>query len=259
METKLFNDIIFGPIKSRRLGVSLGINLLPLDCKACNFDCIYCECGWTNSTELVPRDSFHKRSDVKFKLRRTLDYFLKTCQSLDYITFAGNGEPTLHPDFDKIVNDVLELRSLYFPETKIAVLTNSTLLKKNKVKEALLRIDTCILKLDAGTERMFQLINKPIGNWSLDKIEGFLKDFGGDIVIQTIFFKGVYNGVVVDNTTPDEVSEWLKRIKRINPKHVMLYTIDRATPAKGLEKVDADVLSFISEKVNDLGISSAFS
>jgi len=258
IDTKLFNSIIFGPIISRRLGVSLGINLLPLDSKICNFDCVYCECGWTDLRS-VPKGKFHSRREVHAELENALTELAKEHKKLDSITFAGNGEPTMHPEFNLIVDDVINLRNKYFPACKISVLSNSLMLSNKRMFEALTKIDNPILKLDAGTEKTFQLINQPINNRKLDWVVNQLLKFKGRLIIQTIFLRGEFSGEHFDNTTNEEVEHWLKLIKRINPEKVMIYTIDRATPAKHLVKIDSKKLNEIASKVESLGISTMVS
>ena len=254
--TILFDKIIFGPVKSRRLGISLGINLLPTDSKLCNFNCIYCECGWTLKPAKL---KFHPNSEIKSELEEALIRLKKENISPDTITFAGNGEPTMHPEFHKIMDDTILLREIYFPNTKIAVLTNAVLLNNQRIVDALKRADLCILKLDAGTEEMFQKINQPVARRSLRWIIDHLHYFKGNLTIQTLFLKGQYNGVHIDNSTDKEVSEWLKLIREIRPQTVMLYSLDRPTPAQKLEKISNERLKEIAMNVNNMGINTIVS
>ena len=256
--TKLFDSIIFGPIVSRRLGISLGINLLPIDTKICNFDCIYCECGWTDLRS-VPKVKFHARSAVFYELEKALIYLSQEYKRLDSITFAGNGEPTMHPEFNLIVDDTIELRDKYFPECKISVLSNSLMLSNKKVFDALMKVDKRILKLDAGTERTFQLIDQPINNRTLEWVVEQLMKFKGKLIIQTLFLKGEFGDERFDNTTDNEVRSWLNLIKMIRPEQVMIYTIDRPTPAKQLEKIEIEKLREIVNRVRLLGIPATVS
>lgn len=253
LKNMLFNDIVFGPLKSRRLGVSLGINLLPLDSKLCNYDCIYCECGWTD-LKSIHKVNFPNREEVRKALGESLIRLKAENTIPDSITFAGNGEPTMHPEFEEIIADTILLRNTYFPQSKISVLSNAMMLNNKKVVEALKNIDSRILKLDSGTEEMYQLINKPIAKRTLRWIVDHLIDFKGKLTIQSLFLKGEYNGKKIDNTTDKEVNEWLKLLKEINPEMVMLYSIDRVTPAEALEKIPQEELFRIAEKVNQLGI-----
>ncbi|NQY67599.1 MAG: radical SAM protein [Flavobacteriales bacterium] len=252
MGTFLFDNIIFGPVRSRRLGRSLGINLLPLESKLCNFNCIYCECGWTDNKQ---KFDFHPAEKVSKQLNSTLKKMVEENDILDVITFAGNGEPTMHPKFDSIIEDTIALRNKHMPDCQIAVLSNATMLHKEQVRAGLKKIDQCILKLDAGSEEMFSKIDKPLGGISLNKIHKALLDFDGDMIIQSMFFGGVFEGVSVDNTVEDELNKWVNRIAEIRPVKVMVYSIDRDTPAKGLIKVSKEKLEEIAEKVKMLRIA----
>jgi len=249
----LFNEVIFGPIKSRRLGVSLGINLLPTDKKICNFNCIYCECGWTDQMEDI-RKTFCDRKVVYNYLEERLQQLADKNSLLNSITFAGNGEPTLHPDFSGIVDDVIKLRNEYYTDAKVTVLSNSLNLNKKEVFEALLKVDNNILKLDAGTEKTFRQINRANKSFSLYEVVNNLKRFNGNVIIQTLFLRGEYNGEVIDNTTNEEIEAWLNYIIDIKPSYVMIYPIDRATPADNLVKLSKEELETIAEKARDKGI-----
>lgn len=250
----LFNEIVFGPIYSRRFGISLGINLLPLKDKICNFNCIYCECGWTNLKAV--KDKFFSMEEIVDAIENKFNLLSDNKTEIDCITFAGNGEPTMHPDFPEILDYVISLRDKYFPKKKIVVLSNSSLLGNWKVFEALQKADLRVLKLDAGTDDLFTKINKPLSSkkihWYIEK----LKEFEGDLIIQTIFFKGNYDGHYIDNTQEKEVNAWLLALKQINPRSVMIYTIDRETPAENLEKITEKELSNIAEKVKAIGINA---
>ncbi len=252
MATFLFDKIIFGPVKSRRLGVSLGINLLPTDSKVCTFNCIYCECGWTPKS-YDSKVSLPGRDEVKLRLEKTLRKMSAERQLPDVITFAGNGEPTLHPQFAEIINDTIELRDLYAPKARIAVLSNASVLHKKNVFEALLKVDDNIQKLDSAFEKTVQLMDSPRIAFNLNNVVTQLKSFNGKVIIQTLFLKGRYKGQIVDNTTPEEISAWLKLIHEINPWQVMIYTIERDTPVDGLEKVNPDILNEIAAKVKKAG------
>jgi wyosine [tRNA(Phe)-imidazoG37] synthetase (radical SAM superfamily) len=250
----LFNKIIFGPVCSRRFGVSLGINLIPTTQKICTFDCIYCECGWTNDTNTL---HFPPKEHVKTMLRQTLEQMKQQNETPDSITFSGNGEPTLHPDFFAIIDDTITLRNQYFPSSLITVLSNSTTLDKETVFEALKKVDNNTMKLDAGTEKTFRQIDRCFNkNMTLDHITDNLCRFQGDRLIQTLFLRGHYDGEYIDNTSETEVSEWLKRLERIHPRKALLYPIDRATPAKDLEYITRPELEKIAEKVRSLHIET---
>ena len=251
----LFDEIIFGPVNSRRLGISLGINVLPTQSKYCTFDCIYCECGWTHSDQKI-KAKLYSREEIKDAMLKRFPEIIQLGIIPDCITFAGNGEPTIHPDFSGIIDDVYELRNRFFPNAKIAILSNASLIHKPHVKETLFRIDDCILKLDAGSEEMFHRINRPSGNVKLADIIDELVSFKGKLIIQTLFLRGEYNGERIDNTSDFEIDLWLKHLKRINPQSVMIYCIDRATPARDLEKVSVEEMEMIAEKVRKLGIKA---
>ncbi|SHF55819.1 Wyosine [tRNA(Phe)-imidazoG37] synthetase, radical SAM superfamily [Mariniphaga anaerophila] len=252
MATFLFDKIIFGPVKSRRLGVSLGINLMPVDVKVCSFDCIYCECGFTPKTR-TKKAMLPSREEVRKKLDEKLHEMKADKQLPDVITFAGNGEPTLHPQFAGIIDDTIELRNQLAPDASIAVLSNSTMLHKPDVFNALLKIEDNILKLDSAFDETVNLINCPKNDYSLDSVVEQFKSFNGKVIVQTLFVKGSLKGVVVDNSTEKEVSAWLEKIQEIKPKQVMIYTIARDTPVNSLEKVSAEKLDAIAAKVEKAG------
>ena len=252
MATFLFDQIIFGPVKSRRLGVSLGVNLLPTDSKVCSFDCIYCECGWT------PRKRSQKailppRALVKQKMEEKLTDMIANNELPDVITFAGNGEPTLHPEFEGIMDDTIELRNQLAPKARIAVLSNATMLHKPAVVRALLKVEDNIQKLDSAFEETIRRIDCPASNFRLKDVVENLKSFQGKVIIQTLFLKGNFKNEIIDNTTEEELAEWMKLIVEIKPSQVMIYTIDRDTPATGLEKVKIEELNLIAQRVRALG------
>lgn len=259
MATFLFDKIVFGPVKSRRLGVSLGINLLPCNRKICSFNCIYCECGWT--LHPVPGgSSFPARTDVYHALSARLQEMKEKGESADVITFAGNGEPTLHPDFPLIIDDTIELRNSLAPSAKIAVLSNSSTINNPSIKAALLKVDMNILKLDSAIDETIRIHNQPRVKISVEELIENLSSFEGHVIIQTLFLRGRYNGRVIDNTTPEEIDAWLKAIARIKPEEVMIYTIARDTPEGGmLMKVPAKELYRIAAMVEKLGIKTQVS
>jgi wyosine [tRNA(Phe)-imidazoG37] synthetase (radical SAM superfamily) len=249
----LFDNIVFGPVYSRRLGVSLGINLLPNNSKYCNFNCIYCECGWTEIKKgekiILPN-----REELTTRLTNKLKDLKGTVNEPDTITFAGNGEPTIHPDFPGIIDDTIKIRDKYAPKAQISVLSNASMLRKPKVVEALKKIELNIQKLDSGIENTFNLINQTAKGLSFDKIVDGLLAFEGKIIVQTLFLRGEYNGNYIDNTTPEEIDAWLKILKKINPEYVMIYPIDRGTPAKNLQKIPEEQLNEIAAQVEKEGI-----
>jgi wyosine [tRNA(Phe)-imidazoG37] synthetase (radical SAM superfamily) len=259
MATFLFDKIIFGPVKSRRLGLSLGINLLPSTRKVCNFNCIYCECGWTKS-QGIRGEKLPSRSEVHEALGLKLAEMKKNHQAPDVITYAGNGEPTLHPEFPGIIDDSIKLRDKYFPDAKIAVLSNSTAITKPEIRKALLKVDSNILKLDSAFDLTMKIHNQPRVNIKVEKLVRDLKKFKGRLILQTLFLRGSYNGKSINNTTPEEIGAWLKAVEKIHPSEVMIYTISRDTPEGGeIEKVPLAELKRIAAMVNNLGIETQVS
>ncbi|MBO5893634.1 MAG: radical SAM protein [Alistipes sp.] len=250
--TSLYDNIIFGPIKSRRLGLSLGVNLLPIESKLCNFNCIYCECGWNEEHEGKKR--FNSREDVSTMLRSTLSSMVDQGTPPDVITFAGNGEPTMHPNFEQIIDDTIALRNELCPSAKVSVLSNATQIHRPDVVRALLKVDNNILKLDSAFDATVQVLNKPVGNYSVAQTVKLMKQFQGNMILQTMFLRGEYMGKEIDNTTDNEVSAWLEIVKEISPKKVMVYSIDRDTPCQTLVKVSKEELSKIALQVEALGI-----
>jgi wyosine [tRNA(Phe)-imidazoG37] synthetase (radical SAM superfamily) len=259
MGTFLFDDIIFGPVKSRRLGVSLGINLLPAKRKICNFNCIYCECGWTMDIE---KEASHipSRMDVYKALETRLSEMKEKNQHPDVITYAGNGEPTLHPEFPGIIDDSMILRNRFFPDAKIAVLSNATTITNPQIKAALLKVDKNILKLDSAFDSTVRIHNQPMASVNVEELIKNLRGFQGKLIIQTLFLRGICNGVAIDNTTPSELGAWMKAIERIKPSEVMIYTISRDTPDGGLlNKIPVRELKGIAADVESMGIKTQVS
>lgn len=256
MRTHLFDDIIFGPVKSRRFGISLGINLLPVNSKFCNFDCIYCECGWTNNNSNV-KEVLPSSKTIINKLIEKINLWSDQSYHIDSITFAGNGEPTLHPNFEEIVKDTLLTRDLLLPDANVVVLTNSTMLHKSSVVNVLKKVDSCMFKLDAGTELMFQKVNQALGGITLQQTIERIKKFPSPPIIQSMFVRGEFDGKIIDNSTPEEVKKWIEKIIDINPEKVVIYTIDRPTAQNGLKKVSTTELKKISNQLNALGINAS--
>ena len=250
--TSLYDNIIFGPVRSRRLGLSLGVNLLPIESKLCSFDCIYCECGW--NADHPGRKRFNSREDVRTMLREVLTRMVGEGTPPDVITFAGNGEPTMHPDFEGVIDDTLTLRDELCPTAKVSVLSNATQIHREDVRRALLRVDNNILKLDSAFDATVEIVNKPQGAYTVAGTVELLKLFEGNLIVQTMFLRGEYLGHHIDNTTDEEVSAWLELIKDISPKRVMVYSLDRDTPCQTLEKVSREELMQIAERVQALGI-----
>ncbi|MBR1400110.1 MAG: radical SAM protein [Prevotella sp.] len=252
MSTIIYPSPIFGPVHSRRLGVSLGINLLPGDGKTCTFDCIYCECGF--NADFRPRQKMPTRKEVAEALERKLQDMQKNGPSPDVFTFAGNGEPTANPHFPEIISDTIQLRDRYFPNAKVSVLSNSTMITKQRVREALMKVDNNILKLDTVAPEYIRKVDRPNAYYDLAQIVESMKLFDGHLIIQTMFMKGTFNGENVDNTGDEYVEPWIEAVKDIRPQQVMIYTIDRETPAHHLMKVSHQELDAIRDRVKEAGI-----
>jgi len=249
MATILFEEIIFGPIHSRRLGTSLGVNLLPLHGKLCSFDCLYCECGLNARNK---SGSLPKVEEVKQALEAKLIQLRAEGTLLDVITFAGNGEPTIHPEFERIIDDTISLRNQYFPKTKVSVLSNATQLDKPKIFSALLKVENAILKLDSAFDETVQILDRPVSSsFSVKHLVEKMKTLKGKLIIQTLFTRGAYEGKVFDNTTEVEVTAWIELIREIAPESVMIYAIDRETAVAGLEKISVKELKTIAKRLKD--------
>ena len=248
MSTVIYPSPIFGPVHSRRLGVSLGINLLPGDGKVCSFDCIYCECGF--NADHRAHQKMPTREEVAAALEKRLQAMCAEGQLPDVLTFAGNGEPTANPQFAEIIDDTIRLRDRYCPKAKVSVLSNSTFIHRPSVHDALMRVDNNILKLDTVDVAYIQKVDRPVGNYDVQQIIEGLKRFHGHVIIQTMFMKG--DGT--DNTGDEYVGPWLEAVKEIMPQQVMIYTIDRETPDKLLQKATHEELDHIRDRVIAAGI-----
>jgi len=253
MGTFLFEDIIFGPVNSRRLGVSLGINLVPVNRKICTFNCIYCECGWTNDRHL-PSGGFPSRELIADSLQKKLEELRNGGSLPDALTYAGNGEPTLHPEFAEIIDDTIRIRDEFSPESKVVVLSNASLADRPGIKEALQRSDRNILKLDTGIKETFHLLNQPPNGISLEDIVDNLKIFDYNLIIQTLFVRGSHEDRVIDNTTEEELEALLSLYDEIRPIEIQAYTIARDTPVSSLSKVPLADLENIAARIRELGI-----
>lgn len=257
MPTVIYPSPIFGPIKSRRLGISLGINLLPADGKACTFDCIYCECGF--NADHRPKKPLPTREEVRTALEAKLKEMNAEGTHPDVLTFAGNGEPTMHPHFSEIIDDTVLLRDTYCPQAKVSVLTNSTLITRPAVFEALKKVDNNILKLDTVDKDYIKRVDRPVGKYDLEALVQQMKAFNGRAVVQTMFMKGIVNGIDMDNTGDSYVKPWIETVKEIAPREVMIYTIDRETPQKGLQKATKEELDRIVAMLAEAGIKATAS
>lgn len=248
MQTVMFSDTVFGPIHSRRLGTSLGVNLSPRDGKVCTFDCLYCEAGYNAQgpgTTGLPR-----RAEVARLLEERLLQLRDDGTTIDVITFSGNGEPTVNPDFPGIIDDTMALRDRYFPEAKVSVLTNSTMLGRSDTTEALRRVDNCILKLDSAVAQTVRLLDRPTSPaFDVEKVIGRLAEFGQAAIIQTMLTRGSHAGVAVDNTTDAEIGALIDAYRRIGPREIMLYSLDRPTPELSLQRVPREELETIAARI----------
>lgn len=252
MSTILFDKIVFGPVHSRRLGVSLGINLLPADGKFCSFNCVYCECGLDEDHKT--RTRLPIRSEVKEALIHKLMRMREEGTLPDVITFAGNGEPTLHPEFGAIIEDTITIRNQYAPSAKVSVLSNATMLRKEEVFQALRKVDNNILKLDSVLDDRIRQINAPRSSTFryADLIRQLVR-FEGNLIIQTMFLQGEANGRSVNNMTAEEIAGWIEALKQIRPRQVMVYTIDRETPIPTLRKASKEELDAIAGRARQAG------
>ena len=227
----LREEWVFGPIRSRRLGSSLGINLLPVNGKLCNFDCIYCECGWNKD------GTADRRLPTVAEFSDALEQKMRSCREkgipIDSVTFSGDGEPTLHPDFARIVDITLAMRDRFVPQAKVSVLTNGTRLGRAGVFEALRRVDNPIVKLDAPTDVLAARINRPAGGYHVSQVVEDMKRFEGDFILQTMFLRGAG----FDSSDPACLDGWMDCVRAVRPREIMVYTLDREAPQPGLEKM----------------------
>lgn len=247
----LFSEIAYGPIHSRRLGISLGMEIMPLEHKLCTFNCVYCECGWN---EPVNHPVLPTREQIKTALETKLQALQKEQIVPDVITFSGNGEPTIHPDFIGIIRDTCVLRDTYCPKAKVSVLSNSTQLGRKEVVDALQLCDNRILKLDAATDTMMRRIDKPVNEQlEVKTIIRYLAQFKGDFTLQTCFLRGEHNGEIIDNTTSEELAAWYQAVDELKPKQIMIYVIDRKTPEEHLEKISPDEMERIATPLRQKG------
>lgn len=243
-----FDDIVFGPIFSRRLGSSLGVNILPSVGKLCNFDCVYCECGW-NRDGAVEGRRFPSLHEVEMALTEKIQKAASEGVPVDSITFSGNGEPTMHPDFARIIDVTLKLRDEYFPYAKVSVLSNATLLGRDDVAQALKRVDNPILKIDASQQELVEQINKPVGTYRLDDVLENMKKFEGNFILQTMFLKSAD----FDTVASGALEAWMDIVRMLKPRQVMVYTIDRETPDKSLEKYTVEEMTAMVQPLLDEG------
>lgn len=242
-------ETVFGPIFSRRLGSSLGINLLPVNGKICTFDCIYCECGWNkdgrNDTRLP------KAEEVREALEAKLKQLVADGTPVDSITFSGDGESTINPDFPQIIDDTIKLRDQYYPKAKVSVLSNATQVHRPEVFAALRKVDNPIMKIDAPTNELVERINKPAPGYDVDRVVEALKQFNGDFVLQTMFLKSKD----FDSSSPEVLNGWMDIVRLLKPREVMAYTIDRPTPEEGLQKFTVEEMRAFLKPLIDEGFN----
>ena len=242
-----FDDIVFGPIFSRRLGSSMGVNLLPSKGKLCNFDCVYCECGWNKDG--VGDKVFPELEDIEKALEEKMSKAAAEGVAVDSITFSGNGEPTMHPDFPQVIDVTLRLRARYFPDAKVSVLSNATLVGRKRIADALMRVDNPILKIDASTDELIKKINKPVGSYRLSEVIAALKGFEGRFILQTMFLKSPD----FDTAARPDLDRWMGIVRELKPREVMVYTIDRETPDKSLAKYTEEEMRSMVQPLIDEG------
>ncbi|MDA3882816.1 MAG: radical SAM protein [Bacteroidales bacterium] len=251
MATFLFDKIIFGPVHSRRMGVSLGVNLLPKTIKYCNYNCIYCECGFTPESTKNIIEELPTRTEIRETL---IEWFQTTHTTPDALTFAGNGEPTIHPNFAEIIDDVIDIRNTYCPNAEIVVLTNATMMHKEKIMKALHKVDRCMFKLDSAIDVSRNSINQPGTEHSLSYFINHMSKFEGKRIIQTLFIKGIHEGQEFDNTTDEEIDALISAYKHIHPHEVIVYSTQRDTPIDSIEQISQETLLQIAEKIKQSGI-----
>ncbi len=244
-----FDDIVFGPIISRRLGTSLGVNILPSKGKLCNFDCVYCECGWNRDGKSDGR--FPRKDEVAAALGDALERLARQGVKVDSITFSGNGEPTMNPDFAAIVENTLELRDRFCPDAKVSVLSNATLIAREDIFDALRKVDNPIMKIDAWDDALAARINKPVGSYSVRRTVEALKRFEGDFILQTMFLRSDN----FDVCSPQALGGWMDIVRELNPREIMVYTIDRETPDKSLGKYTAEEMAAMVRPLVDEGFN----
>lgn len=256
--TLIYPSPIYGPVHSRRLGLSLGVNLMPSDGKVCTFDCIYCECGF--NADFRPSKPRPTAKEVRQALEATLIEMNSRGEQPDVITFAGNGEPTAHPDFLQIITDTIALRDKYCEKAKVSVLSNATMTHRESVRKALMMVDNNILKLDTVEPDYIRLVDRPTQpSYDVEQIIEQLRAFDGHVTVQTMFMQGTFDGQTVDNTSDRFVCPWLKALERIKPRDVMIYTVERETPAHNLSKATHQQLDSIAERVRAIGLKCSVS
>ena len=242
-------ETVFGPIFSRRLGSSLGINLLPVNGKICTFDCIYCECGWNRDGRVDSR--LPKAAEVREVLGAKLQQLAADGTPVDSITFSGDGESTINPDFPQIIDDTLALRDKYYPSARVSVLSNATQVHRPEIFKALQKVDNPIMKIDAPTNELVEKINHPAPGYDVNRVVEALKQFHGDFILQTMFLKSKD----FDSSSPEVLEGWMDIVRLLKPREVMAYTIDRPTPEEGLQKFTVEEMRAFLKPLIDEGFN----
>ena len=242
----LQTGIIYGPVRSRRLGLSLGINLLPTDYKLCSFNCVYCQYGWTKKATLAPTQELADLpglAAIATAIEAALEQLASAGKTVDSITVCGNGEPTLYPQLAEVIVAAKELRDRYLPQARLAILSNSSTVGDPAVREALDLLDLKIMKFDAGSEEMFRQLNHPRAPIYMGDIVTGLKELK-NIILQSLFVQGR-----VTNADPDSVGLWAEKVREIRPIGVQVYTLEREPADLRIEKVSLTTLQWIAEQV----------
>ena len=238
----LQESVVYGPLRSRRLGQSLGINLLPVSHKVCSSNCVYCQYGWTRP----PGESAERLKRAPILLAEIEERFRQVAEDripVDAITLAGNGEPTLHPDLTELVIGITRLRDQFFPGAAVGILTDATQITRPRVREALALLDERYMKFDAADEATWRRINKPLGNTTFEGMLNALKAVP-DIILQSMFLQGTY-----DNTGEAHLAAWVEAVRVIKPRSVQVYTVDRGTADPGIREVPRETLQEIADRL----------
>jgi wyosine [tRNA(Phe)-imidazoG37] synthetase (radical SAM superfamily) len=245
----LQKNIVYGPVNSRRLGRSLGINILPAGKKICTFNCLYCQYGWTDydMVKNVQKEDFPGTEMIISSVEEAL---AGLGEPPAYLTFSGNGEATIHPDFPEIVDGLIKLRNRTAPGSKTAILSNSTLADNENVRKALAKLDARIMKLDAGSQAVFASYNDPMDDIILDSITDAL------MLLKDVTIQSLFTGGLLGNYSQSTVDDWIAKIKKIKPVSVQIYTLDRGTPSLSISRLDTADLNKIKLLLDKENIKS---
>ena len=242
----LQHGITYGPVQSRRLGLSLGINLLPTEYKLCSFNCLYCQYGWTKKVTFAPGERLKDLPSVDAvaaALETALAELSRDHRTMDAISICGNGEPTLYPALAEVIVKVKRIRDRYQPRARVAILSNSSTVGDHAVRAALDLLDVKIMKFDAGSEEMFRQLNHPAAPVYMGEIVAGLK------ALKKIFLQSCFVQGRVTNADPDSVAMWIDKVREIHPLSVQVYTLDREPADKRIEKVSRTTLAWIADAV----------